>query len=111
MHKKYDKVDTIINNLRSKIYLFIDRNHSFKEHLDSGLFKYGIAASIPTHRKCFAKPSTCINVLSASCKQNNHNHLNPRLHGGRESKGLYYNTIGVILVERERKDEKRGFHC
>lgn len=29
-----------------------------ESYLGSGFFERGVAASIPTHRKCFAKPST-----------------------------------------------------
>jgi len=39
-------------------------NSSFRiKYLESGFFECGIAASIPTQRRCFAKPSTYKVVL------------------------------------------------
>jgi len=35
-----------------------NNNRSILDYLGSGFFEEGTAASIPTQRKCFAKPST-----------------------------------------------------
>jgi len=43
--------------------MFQNYRRKYREDLGSGFFEDGIAASIPTHRKCLARPSICSDLL------------------------------------------------
>jgi len=56
MYNKILKIIQILKEIFSLLRKIVN--------LGSGFLKDGIAASIPTHLRCRARPSTCVNVQS-----------------------------------------------